>query len=65
VPYPDSFSDSSQVDEVLRLQEQVSRLQLWVHERVSGDVDALAEQGCDKLPTPSPLTQDDLPATSR
>ncbi len=65
VPYPDAFTDRSRLDEVLRLQDRVASSQLWVHERVSGDVDTLAQKGCDKLPEPSPLTEADLPSPKR
>jgi hypothetical protein len=62
VPLADAFADPSKMKEVLALQEELSRRQLWVHEKVSGDVDALAAQGCDKLPSPAPLSMEDLAA---
>lgn len=60
VPLSDAFADPSKMKEVLAVQEELTRRQLWVYEKVSGNVDALSEQGCDKLPTPAPLTLEDL-----
>lgn len=62
VPLPDAFADRSKMEEVLALQEELDRRQLWVYERVMVDRDTLKDPDCNELLAPAPLRMEDLAA---